>query len=64
MKKFGYATSHISDGVLPRGDGWNLFMVVEFKAWLAIWLYMEMKWQPNMKSYRMKEDLTFQCPTT
>jgi hypothetical protein len=46
-----YATSHTSEGVIPGGDYWVLFTVSEFKTWLAIWLYMGMKWQPNMKSY-------------
>jgi hypothetical protein len=46
-----YVTSCTSEGVLPRGDNWILFTVAEFKAWLAIWLYMGMKRQPNLKSY-------------
>ena len=50
-----YATSHTSDGVLSRGDHWDSFTMVEIKVWLAIWLYIDMKWQPNMKSYWMKE---------
>jgi hypothetical protein len=36
--------------------------VAEFKAWLAIWLYMGMKRQPKMKSYWMKEGSIFHCP--
>jgi hypothetical protein len=59
-----YATSRTSEGKLPRGDTWVLFTVAEFKAWLAIWLYMGMKRQPpNMKSYWMKEGSYFHCPT-
>jgi hypothetical protein len=37
--------------------------VAEFKAYLVIWLYMDMKRQPNMKSYWMKEGSLFHCPT-
>jgi hypothetical protein len=58
-----YATSHTNDGVIPRGDHWVLLIVAEFKAWLAIWLYMGMKRQSNMKSYWMKEGSIFHCPT-
>jgi uncharacterized membrane protein len=36
-------------------------MVVDFKAWLTIWLYMDMKTQPNMKSYWIKEGSVFHC---
>jgi hypothetical protein len=57
-----YATSYTSEGVIPRGDNWVLLTEVEFKAWLAIWLYMGMKRQPNMKSYWMKEGSVFHCP--
>jgi hypothetical protein len=57
-----YATSRTSEGVIPGGDHWALLTVAEFKAWLAIWLYMDMKWQPNMKSYWMKEGSVFHCP--
>jgi hypothetical protein len=56
-----YATSRNGDGILPGGAGWQLFTIAEFKAWLAIWLYMGMKRQPNMKSYWMKEGLIFHC---
>jgi hypothetical protein len=58
-----YATSRTSEGVLPRGDNWVLFTVAEFKAWLAIWLYMGMKRQLNLKSYWMKEGSFLYCPT-
>jgi hypothetical protein len=57
-----YATSCNGDGILQGGAGWQLFTVAEFKAWLAIWLYMGMKRQPNMKSYWMKEGSIFHCP--
>jgi hypothetical protein len=57
-----YATSHNSDGINPGGADWELFTVAEFKTWLAIWLYMGMKKQPNMKSYWMKEGSVFHCP--
>ena len=46
-----YATLRTSKGGIPRDVAWNLFTEVEFKAWLAIWLYMDIKQQPNMKSY-------------
>ena len=55
-----YATSYISNGVIPGGDHWILFTVAEFKAWFAIWLYMGMNQRSNMKSYWMKEGLVFQ----
>jgi hypothetical protein len=57
-----YATSRNGDGILPGGAGWQLLTVAEFKAWLAIWLYMGMKRHPNMKSYWMKEGSIFHCP--
>jgi hypothetical protein len=57
-----YATSHTSEGVLLGGDAWDLFTIVEFKAWLAIWLYMDMEQQPIMKSYWMEEGSVFYCP--
>jgi hypothetical protein len=57
-----HTTSRTSDGVIPGGDHWVLLIVAEFKAWLAIWLYMGMKRQPNMKSYWMKKDSVFHCP--
>jgi hypothetical protein len=56
-----YAISHNRDGVIPRGVYWELFTVAEFKTWLAIWLYIGMKRQPNMKSYWMKEGSVFHC---
>jgi hypothetical protein len=56
-----YVTLCNRDGVIPRGTDWELFTIAEFKAWLAIWLYMGMKRQPNMKSYWMKEGLVFHC---
>jgi hypothetical protein len=58
-----YATSRTSDGVIPGGDHWVLLIVAEFKAWLAIWLYMGMKRQSNIKNYWMKESSIFHCPT-
>jgi hypothetical protein len=56
-----YVTLCNRDGVIPRGTDWELFTIAEFKAWLAIWLYMGMKRQPNMKSYWMKEGSVFYC---
>jgi hypothetical protein len=55
-----YATSYNGDGILLGGAGWQLFTVAEFKAWLAIWLYIGMKRQSNMKSHWMKEGSIFQ----
>jgi hypothetical protein len=57
-----YATSRTSEGVIPGGDHWVLLIMVEFKAKLAIWLYMGMKQQPNMKSYWIKEGSVFHYP--
>jgi hypothetical protein len=56
-----YATSRNKDGVIPGDADWELFTIAEFKAWLAIWLYMGMKRQPNMKSYWIKEGSVFHC---
>jgi hypothetical protein len=46
-----FETSRTSDSVIPGGDHWILLTMAEFKAWLAIWLSMDMKQQPNMKNY-------------
>jgi hypothetical protein len=57
-----YATLRTRDSELPGGVDWKLFTVAEFKAWFAIWLYMEIKKQLNMKTYWMKEGSVFHCP--
>ena len=54
-----YVISHTNEGVLLGGDTWDLFT----KAWFAIWFYMGMKRQLNMKNYWMKKSLVFHCPT-
>jgi hypothetical protein len=47
-----YATTPTSKSILPGGgDTLDFRIVAEIKAWLATWLYMGMKWQPNMKKY-------------
>jgi hypothetical protein len=59
-----YAISHLlGEVVLPQGNNWVLFTMAEFKARLAIWLYMGIKRQPNLKSYWMKEGSFLHCPT-
>jgi hypothetical protein len=50
-----YTIIRTSECELPKAGNWFMFTVAKFKAWLAIWLYMGMKRQPNMKSYWMKE---------
>ena len=45
------------------GAQWREFIVLEFKAYVAIWLYMSMKRQPKIKSYWMREGFIFHCPS-
>jgi hypothetical protein len=45
------------------GETWDALLVAEFKAWLAIWLYMRMKRQSNMKNYWIKEGSVSHCST-
>jgi hypothetical protein len=44
-----------NEGTIRDGPQWEEFTVPEFKAYVAIWLYMGMRRQPNIKSYWMKE---------
>jgi hypothetical protein len=59
-----YAT-HVIDalGNTQGGPKWINTSVAEFKAFLAIHMYMGMKRQPNMKSYWNKEGSFFHCAT-
>jgi hypothetical protein len=44
------------------GKNWENLTVLELKAFLAIHMYMGMKWQPNIQSYWEKEGSLFHCP--
>ena len=60
-----YAT-HVVDAfgnIRGGGEKWMNTSVVEFKAFFAIHFYMDMKRQPNLKSYWSKEGSFFHCPT-
>jgi hypothetical protein len=46
-----YAIEKGNEDSTAGGPQWETFIVLEFKAYIAIWLYMDMKWQPNIKSY-------------
>jgi hypothetical protein len=50
-------------GTIRGGAKWEEFIVLEFKAYVAIWLYMGMRRQPNIKSYWMREGSIFYCPS-
>jgi hypothetical protein len=52
-----------NEGTTRGGAQWEEFTVPEFKAYVAIWLYMGMRRQPNIKSYWMKEGSIFHCPS-
>ena len=57
-----YVTLCNRNGIILGDMDWELFMIAEFKAWLAIWLYMGMKRQSSMKSYWMKEGFGIPLP--
>jgi hypothetical protein len=52
-----------NEGTTRGGLQWEEFTISEFKAYVAIWLYMGMRRQPNIKSYWMKEGSIFHCPS-
>jgi hypothetical protein len=52
-----------NEGTTRGGPQWKEFIVPEFKAYVAIWLYMGMRRQPNIKNYWMKEGSIFHCPS-
>jgi hypothetical protein len=52
-----------NEGTTRGGAQWEEFTVLEFKADVAIWLYIGIKKQPNIKSYWMKEGSIFRCPS-
>jgi hypothetical protein len=58
-----YAMERENEGTTRDGPQWEEFAVSEFKAYVAIWLYMGMRRQPNIKSYWMKEGSIFHCPS-
>jgi hypothetical protein len=45
------------------GPKWKNLRIAELKAFFAIYMYMVMKRQPNVKSYWKKEGSFFHCPT-
>jgi hypothetical protein len=57
-----YATERGNKDSTIDGPQLEAFIVSEFKAYIAIWLYMGMKRQPNIKNYWMKEGLFFHYP--
>jgi hypothetical protein len=58
-----YAMERENEGTTRGGPQWEEFTVPEFKAYVAIWLYMGMRRQPNIKSYWMKDGSIFHCPS-
>jgi hypothetical protein len=58
-----YAMERENEGTTRGGPQWEEFTVPEFKAYVAIWLYMGMRRQSNIKSYWMKEGSIFHCPS-
>jgi hypothetical protein len=45
-----YAMERKNEGTTRGGPQWEEFTIPEFKAYVAIWLYMSMRRQPNIKS--------------
>jgi hypothetical protein len=45
------------------GPKWVNLTMARLKAFLAIYMYMGMKRQPNIKSYWEREGSFFHCPT-
>jgi hypothetical protein len=41
---------------------WKEFTILQFNAFLAIWLYIEMKQQSNIKSYWLRKGSILYCP--
>ena len=56
-----YATTPDAGGKLKGGSNWEQLSVSGLKAFMALALYMEMKKQPNYKTYWMRGSL-FHCP--
>jgi len=46
-----YATTPDENGKCPGGATWIRFTVAELKAFLAVFMLMGLKWQPNLKTY-------------
>jgi hypothetical protein len=46
-----YTITGDGEGEFKGGWAWTTLIVLEFKAWLAIQLYMDKKQQPNIKNY-------------
>jgi hypothetical protein len=62
METNRYATEHLDEvGNIQEGEKWENLTVAGLKAFLAIHMYMEMKRQPNYKSYWNKEATFFHC---
>jgi hypothetical protein len=59
-----YATHPMdAQGNCMEGSKWKNLTIAWLKAFLTIHMYMEMKRQPNMKSYWEREGSFFHCPT-
>jgi hypothetical protein len=50
------------DGNTPGGPMWRLFTAAGLKAFFAISIFMELKKQPNVKTYWQRKGSFFHCP--
>lgn len=57
-----YATEKNVEGNTMGSPNWENFTMLELKAFLANWLYMKMKQQPNIKNYWCKKGSIFHFP--
>ena len=57
-----YAIEKENEGSTKGSPHWEQFTISEFKAYIGIWLYMGMRWQPNIKSYWTREGSIFHIP--
>jgi hypothetical protein len=58
-----YVMERENERTTRDGTQWEEFTVPKFKAYVAIWLYMGMRRQPNIKNYWMKVGSIFYCPS-
>ena len=58
-----YAIEVDGDGNCMGGEEWQEFTEKKTRAFMAIWLYIRMKRQPNILSYWHKRGFVFHCPT-
>jgi hypothetical protein len=57
-----YAANFDENGNTMGGLDWKDLTIPRLKAFMAAWLYMGMKHQPNIKSYWHKRGSIFHCP--